>query len=125
MLHLRLGLYDASKHSSKYSFSKVTVPMIVLSLPMKRYVVAALVGLLSLLINAGCSPSTSLLDDWSDYQQRLATPQQLEPKNWQLAPAPAYPARRELRLELPPIQLSLLDSLRLDDCRAGALIAER
>ena len=100
--------------------------MIVLSLSAHGYAVkAVLAALVSLLWFSGCSADSSLLDDWSDYQQRLAKQQQLEPQPWRLEPAPQLPALRELRLELPALNLSLLDSLRLEQCQLGGLIVER
>lgn len=100
--------------------------MIVLSLRSKGYAVSGLLAiLLSLLLVAGCNPHAELLDDWHDYQQRVAKPQQLSPLSFQFEPAPQLPALRLLRLEMPTVNLSLLDSLRLDNCAVGALIAER
>ncbi len=100
--------------------------MIVLSLDRKGYAVRSLLVLvLSALVLGACSRDTELLAHWQDYQQRLAKPQLLEPSNFVLESAPALPALRELRLEVTELNLSLLDSFRLDSCRVAALIAER
>lgn len=100
--------------------------MIVLSLVRKGYAIKALLTVFSsALVIAACSGYTSLLDDWYDYQQRLATPQQMATYSFQLTAAPQLPALRDLRLETATLNLSLLDSLRLDSCQVASLIAER
>ncbi|WP_127347937.1 DUF3080 family protein [Pseudidiomarina mangrovi] len=100
--------------------------MIVLSLDRKGYAVhSTLVLVISVLVLSACSRDTSLMADWQDYQQRLATPQQLQPRDFVLEPAPSLPALRDLRLDVTELNLSLLDSFRLDSCRVAALIAER
>lgn len=95
--------------------------LIVLSSRIKGYAIAAL----TLLFAYGCSEQPPLLQPWYDYQQRLAKPQQLAVKPWQLAPAEALPPLRDLRLPEQAINLSLLDSQRLNQCRLGALLAAR
>ena len=95
--------------------------LIVLSLRIKGYAIAAL----ALLLTSACSEQPPLLQPWHDYQQRLAKPQQLELKPWQLASAEPLPPLRDLRLPESTLNLSLLDSQRLNQCRLGALLAAR
>ncbi|PHR64134.1 MAG: hypothetical protein COA51_08645 [Idiomarina sp.] len=78
-----------------------------------------------LLAATACSPAPSGLMQLHDYQQRVANTLSREAIPYQPQTPQQIPAARELRVTIPRLQLSLLDSMRLDTCRAGSLIAER
>lgn len=82
-------------------------------------------GLVLLLTLGACSDQPELLQQWEDYQHRVANAQNTDPVQVSLPRPQRPPAVRELRLDLPRVSLSLLDSMRLDACPAGPLIAER
>ncbi|MDX1706852.1 DUF3080 family protein [Pseudidiomarina sp.] len=82
-------------------------------------------GGLVLLTLSACSGQPELLRQWDDYQQRLANTQNIDTIEVSLPAPKRPPAVRDLRLDIPRVSLSLLDSMRLDACPAGALIAER
>ncbi|KFZ31997.1 hypothetical protein IDSA_04785 [Pseudidiomarina salinarum] len=82
-------------------------------------------GLVLLLTLSACSERPKLLRQWDDYQQRLANTQNVDTPDISLPAPERPPAVRDLRLDIPRVSLSLLDSMRLDACPAGALIAER
>lgn len=84
-------------------------------------------GLLVLLtiMLAACNPAPAGLEVLHDYQLRVSNTVEQEPLIYTPTPPLRPPSVRQFRLDLPSIQISLLDSMRLDACSAGALIAER
>lgn len=74
---------------------------------------------------AGCHPAPVGLEDLHDYQLRVSNTLEQEPITFTPVTPLRAPTQRQFRMELPSIQISLLDSMRLDACSAGALIAER
>lgn len=89
------------------------------------YAATASLTIIALLALAACSPAPSGLSQLHDYQQRVANTLARDAISYQPQPPQQIPATRELRLTIPQLQISLLDSMRLDACRAGTLIAER
>lgn len=85
-------------------------------------------GLLTLLFSltlSGCSDTPPALNVLVDYRERVATPQDLPLPALQLPAVIRPPEPRKLRVEVPDVTVSLLDSLRLDACAAGASIVQR
>ncbi|RUO79236.1 DUF3080 family protein [Pseudidiomarina taiwanensis] len=85
---------------------------------------ALLIG--AVLFTSGCSEQPAALEVHDDYLERVSrvVEQPLPAPLLPAAQALQYPEVRELQLELAPVKLSLLDSLRLDDCSVGQTIAE-
>ncbi|HET8816791.1 MAG TPA: DUF3080 family protein [Pseudidiomarina sp.] len=86
------------------------------------------IGLLMLFFSltlSGCSDEPPALKVLVDYRERVATPQNLELPALQIPAVTRPPEPRELRVEVPEVTVSLLDSLRLDTCAAGASIVQR
>ena len=82
--------------------------------------------LATLLLLAACNPAPVGLEQVADYRQRVAnTLKSPLPAPVLAAPTWQLPPLRELRIEVPSQSLSLLDAIRLDQCQAGSLIAER
>lgn len=72
---------------------------------------------------SGCSRGVE--NDLADYQQRLSRLLD-EPKiAVELPSNPRMPRTQEVQTPIPEISISLLDSMRLDRCRVGQLVAER
>lgn len=96
--------------------------------PLKQsigYVTRICARVMLVLVISACSPAPSGLSHLHDYQQRVANTLSREAILYQPQAPQQIPATRELALTIPRLQVSLLDSMRLDTCRAGALIAER
>ncbi|WP_157980846.1 DUF3080 family protein [Pseudidiomarina homiensis] len=77
------------------------------------------------LLVSSCSEVPTALTALDDYQRRVANTLQLEPIAYQPVSFPQLPNSRDLRVQVPRISVSLLDSWRLDQCAAGQLIAQR
>lgn len=74
---------------------------------------------------SACSETPKVLKPLSDYQTRVASTLDREPIAYSTVPYPRLPDVRALRVEVPRVSVSLLDSWRLDQCAAGQLIAQR
>ncbi len=97
----------------------------------KRYgVMIFLLG--GVLLLASCGQPKSIADIFLDYQQRLARVfllsdeasdelNALQPINRQML---EYPSRRALLRDIPPLNISLLELLRLSQCEINRLISE-
>ncbi|WP_417689257.1 DUF3080 family protein [Pseudidiomarina sp.] len=72
-----------------------------------------------------CSDVPTALAPLHDYQTRIANTLARETIEYQSVSVPQLPDVRELRVEVPRVSVSLLDSWRLDQCAAGQLIAQR
>lgn len=72
-----------------------------------------------------CSDVPTALAPLYDYQTRVANTLEREAIAFQTTPTPQLPDVRALRVEVPRVSVSLLDSWRLDQCAAGQLIAQR
>lgn len=79
----------------------------------------------TVLLLGACSDAPEGLETLAQYQQRLSNTQDLPPLEVELAYPQRMPVARELRHEVERLSMSLLDAWRLDECPAGALIAER
>ncbi|WP_198678730.1 DUF3080 family protein [Pseudidiomarina insulisalsae] len=77
------------------------------------------------LLLLGCSDVPSALTPLHDYQTRVANTLEREPISYHRKSYPLLPQARELRIEVPRVSISLLDSWRVNKCAAGQLIAER
>ncbi len=80
-------------------------------------------SLASLLL--ACSDVPTALAPLHDYQARVANTLERKAVDYQSVPVPQLPDVRDLRVEVPRVSVSLLDSWRLDQCAAGQLIAQR
>ena len=89
------------------------------------YAATASLTIIAILALAACSPAPRGLSQLDDYQQRVANTLSREAISYQPQAPQQIPPVRELRLSVPQLQISLLDSMRLDTCRAGSLIAQR
>lgn len=89
------------------------------------YAIAMAIAIVVTFALPACSPAPTGLTQLHDYQQRIANTLSREPIAYTPKFPPQIPASRDLRLSIPRLQISLLDSIRLDACPAGALIAER
>ncbi len=77
------------------------------------------------LLVSACTPAPTGLEALVDYQQRVANTID-QPAITPDLPAPAQPPQaRELRTFIEPLNLSFLDTLRLDQCPLGQLLAHR
>ncbi|WP_417658201.1 DUF3080 family protein [Pseudidiomarina sp.] len=85
----------------------------------------ALFGYIVLFMVSACNPAPTGLHQLHDYQQRVANTLAVEPVIYKPLTALRAPTARDVQLTIPRLQLSLLDSMRLDTCKAGQLIAER
>lgn len=85
----------------------------------------ALLGYTVLFMVSACNPAPTGLHQLHDYQQRVANTLAVEPIVYEPLTALRAPTARDVQLTIPRLQLSLLDSMRLDTCKAGQLIAER
>lgn len=88
------------------------------------YSIGAILLLTSILV-AGCSDTPPALKTLDDYRTRVANPQELQVPALNIPAVARPPGVRELRVTIPEVTLSLLDSLRLDECAAGASIVQR
>ncbi|WP_258806741.1 DUF3080 domain-containing protein [Pseudidiomarina sp. CB1] len=74
---------------------------------------------------SACSEIPPALSALDDYQSRVANTLELEPIVYHPKSCPKLPDTRDLRVQVPRVSVSLLDSWRLDQCAAGQLIAQR
>lgn len=72
-----------------------------------------------------CAPAPEGLAHLHDYQTRVANTLDRDPIVFTAPLHQQPPAERELRITVPRLEISLLDSMRLDACAAGPLIAQR
>ncbi|RUO65400.1 Protein of unknown function [Pseudidiomarina planktonica] len=79
----------------------------------------------AVLLVSSCSDYPDGLETVAEYQQRLTYAQDLPPLEVELAYPKRMPVARELNSDIERLSLSLIDAWRLDECPAGALIAER
>lgn len=79
--------------------------------------------LLSLVLQA-CAPPTAS-DTYEDYLSRIARTLNVDRPVVTVEPLQAFPARRDLKLAEPTLNMELLDFLRLQDCGLQQLIAQR
>lgn len=86
---------------------------------------ARLLILLTSLTIIACSDVPPALKTLDDYRHRIATPQNLELNQLEIPPVQRPPGLREMRVPVPNVSMSLLDSLRLDTCAVGASIVQR
>ncbi|MGQ4275755.1 DUF3080 family protein [Pseudidiomarina sp. E22-M8] len=85
----------------------------------------ALCGIGVIVLLTGCSKTPSALAPLIDYQGRVANTLERAPIAYQAIPVPRLPEVRDLRVEIPRVSISLLDSWRIEECAASLLIAER
>ncbi|WP_157982789.1 DUF3080 family protein [Aliidiomarina minuta] len=81
--------------------------------------------LAGLFIVSGCSPANQTEQLFAEYQAQLSQALEQQPLPVDPQPMPVMPRANTLRSPIDEASISLLDSMRLDRCRAGALIAER
>lgn len=79
----------------------------------------------AVLLLGACSDSPDGLETLAEYKQRLTYTQELPALVVDLPYPPRMPVARALDTNVERLSLSLIDAWRLDDCPAGALIAER
>lgn len=80
---------------------------------------------LVLLMLSACSPPSLPEQTFASYQAQLSQELEQQPVQIKLQPMPVMPRSSTLRNPIEEKSISLFDSMRLDRCRAGALIAER
>ncbi|WP_194755523.1 DUF3080 family protein [Aliidiomarina indica] len=87
---------------------------------------SALLLLFVLFLSAWLSGCSRAIDhDFKDYQQRLGRLLDEPVTTVELPANPRMPRVHEVQQPIPEISISLLDSMRLDRCRVGQLIAAR
>lgn len=72
---------------------------------------------------SGCT--RTIEDDFDDYHQRIARLLNTQVPTTPLPDNPRMPRVQQLQSDIPELSIGLLASSRLNQCRAGALIAER
>lgn len=74
---------------------------------------------------SACSDSSGLEPNWQTYQSRLTHLLDEQSQAPIPTPMPIMPRSGDLRLEIDRISINLLDSVRLDRCRLGQIVAQR
>lgn len=73
----------------------------------------------------GCTPASGIPDMMDDYVHDLAASLELESSLSDVAPVPQIPRRRERFLDLPDLELGMLDFLSLYGCELQYVVGER
>ncbi|MEX1222714.1 MAG: DUF3080 family protein [Idiomarina sp.] len=79
----------------------------------------------AVLLVSSCSDYPDGLETVADYKQRLTYAQNLPPLEVEVGYPKRMPVARALDSDIERLSLSLIDAWRLDECPAGALIAQR
>lgn len=92
---------------------------------MKTFLSALAIGLL---LTSGCTKTHTIEDSLGDYQRRLyrvfeVTPEPLKVATFNRALS-QYPKPRLLKIDIEPLNITLLDMLRLSDCEVNRLIGQ-
>lgn len=83
-----------------------------------------IIPLLSLYL-AGCAPDSGVPEMMDDYVSQVADVLELSPELSQLSPVPQIPRRRERVLDMPDLDMGMLDFLSLYGCELQYVVGER
>ena len=72
-----------------------------------------------------CSDRRGVDSSWQAYQAELSELAEIHPQPVHPSPMPIMPRSGDMRIEIDRLSIGLLDSLRLERCRLGQIVAQR